>query len=378
MRLSLRPLALSALFVLGLAPPTAGCAVERAPINRVQANALAKSFFVGDLATPTDNPEFYMRTTMVDAAVGAGLGRALHQLRRAARDPCALADHGEGAARAARPTSWSRTPRSQGRARVPKTAGRRGVHHRRALRHPARLQPTTGEENNVIEENDVDRPWYEREYFRVDWSRNLITDAYDLDRSPSSASTTASNGIRWPTTSRSEQPRRARLRRGARLFRHHQQGLRGARRSSTTSGGATTRRAGSSAISPSSTATPARSRCARRSSRSGHTTTSRSSSTARRWTCSATSPGTASATTAATAWPTIAGTASPRAGTSSSAPTPSPSCSSATREETTPIGADPHRDDDQNGTEDECEAWAAARAATTSWASARSLCAIAR
>ena len=41
--------------------------------------------------------------------------------------------------------------------------------------------PTTGEENNVIVENDTDRPWYQREYFRVDWSKNLVTDAYDLD-----------------------------------------------------------------------------------------------------------------------------------------------------------------------------------------------------
>ena len=41
--------------------------------------------------------------------------------------------------------------------------------------------PTTGERINVLEENETDRPWYERESFRVDWSRNLITDAYDLD-----------------------------------------------------------------------------------------------------------------------------------------------------------------------------------------------------
>lgn len=33
----------------------------------------------------------------------------------------------------------------------------------------------TGEQTNVIDENSSDRPWYEREYIRVDWSRNLIT-----------------------------------------------------------------------------------------------------------------------------------------------------------------------------------------------------------
>ena len=50
-----------------------GCAQERDPINRVQANALAKSFFVGaDLQSPADDPEFYMRGTVVDVGYGAG------------------------------------------------------------------------------------------------------------------------------------------------------------------------------------------------------------------------------------------------------------------------------------------------------------------
>ena len=49
-----------------------GCAEERAPINRVQANALAKSFFVGgDLKSAQDDPEFYMRGTVIDVGYGA-------------------------------------------------------------------------------------------------------------------------------------------------------------------------------------------------------------------------------------------------------------------------------------------------------------------
>ncbi len=32
----------------------------------------------------------------------------------------------------------------------------------------------TGEQTNVLEENDYDRPWYDREYVRVDWSQNLL------------------------------------------------------------------------------------------------------------------------------------------------------------------------------------------------------------
>ena len=35
--------------------------------------------------------------------------------------------------------------------------------------------PVTGEEQNVLEENDLDRPWFERQYMRVDWSRNQLS-----------------------------------------------------------------------------------------------------------------------------------------------------------------------------------------------------------
>lgn len=34
--------------------------------------------------------------------------------------------------------------------------------------------PRTGEQTNVIREDSVDRPWYEREHIRVDWSKNLV------------------------------------------------------------------------------------------------------------------------------------------------------------------------------------------------------------
>lgn len=34
--------------------------------------------------------------------------------------------------------------------------------------------PATGNSTNVIEENSTDRPWYQREYMRVDWANNLI------------------------------------------------------------------------------------------------------------------------------------------------------------------------------------------------------------
>lgn len=35
-------------------------------------------------------------------------------------------------------------------------------------------EPSTGEERNVIEENALDRPWFQRDFMRVDWSKNLL------------------------------------------------------------------------------------------------------------------------------------------------------------------------------------------------------------
>jgi hypothetical protein len=37
---------------------------------------------------------------------------------------------------------------------------------------------STDEEQNIIEESDTDRPWYEREYMRVNWATSLLTVYY--------------------------------------------------------------------------------------------------------------------------------------------------------------------------------------------------------
>ena len=48
----------------------AGCASERDPINRVQPNALPKTFFLGaDLKSPNDDPEFRMKSFTVGSSV---------------------------------------------------------------------------------------------------------------------------------------------------------------------------------------------------------------------------------------------------------------------------------------------------------------------
>ena len=81
------------LALLSLVVVAFGCAEERAPINRVQPNALAKSFFVGDLADPGDDPEFYMRTTVVDAAASDILRESLRS-QRSGQEP--FFDRGPG------------------------------------------------------------------------------------------------------------------------------------------------------------------------------------------------------------------------------------------------------------------------------------------
>jgi hypothetical protein len=51
-----------------------GCAEELDPRSYVQPNALEKSFFVGaKLRDASDDPEFYMRNTIVEVGYGSGL-----------------------------------------------------------------------------------------------------------------------------------------------------------------------------------------------------------------------------------------------------------------------------------------------------------------
>ena len=58
------------MMLVGSACLAAGCASERDPINRVQPNALPKTFFLGqDLKSPNDDPEFRMKSFTIDSSV---------------------------------------------------------------------------------------------------------------------------------------------------------------------------------------------------------------------------------------------------------------------------------------------------------------------
>ncbi len=158
----------------------AACAEERPPIDRVQPNALDKAFFVGDLADPADNPEFYQRTAVVAADAGAG------------RDGLFTSSDAQPTVRVRFEITEKMLLARLTYERVEDTdfAGARRVadgqivaayaiesHFDIALDY----NPSTGERTNVVVENTTDRPWNERTYFRVDWSRNLISSAYELD-----------------------------------------------------------------------------------------------------------------------------------------------------------------------------------------------------
>ncbi len=162
-----------------------GCATERAPINRVQADALAKSFFVGDdLASSQDDPEFYMRTTVIDVGYGAGqdglftstYAQPVSRIRWQITSDQLIAR-----------LSYERIADSDGKGTNPSykmTEDGQVVAAYKIESHfdiRRDYNPSTGEEQNVIVENSTDRPWNERQYFRVDWSTNLVTDQYDFD-----------------------------------------------------------------------------------------------------------------------------------------------------------------------------------------------------
>jgi hypothetical protein len=159
-----------------------GCAEERAPINQVQANALSKSFFVGErLLDTSDDPEFWTQGTVVDVGYGA------------AQDGLFTSTYAQPASRIKwviqedlliGRLTYERIADSDG-----KGAGKHTDDGVIVVAYPITshfdirrdYNRATGEESNVVVENQSDRPWFEREYFRVDWSRNLNVDSYDFD-----------------------------------------------------------------------------------------------------------------------------------------------------------------------------------------------------
>lgn len=145
------------------------CAVQRDSINRVQPNALQKSFFIGDLSDPSDDPMFVTRNFVVDASeaqelVGISTASGVERIRWQITEDTLFAR------RAYSITSGD----NKGTSVEPNgdiiAAYKIDSHF--DVRNA--YNPATGEELAVQEENTADRPWYERDHFRVDWSKNLV------------------------------------------------------------------------------------------------------------------------------------------------------------------------------------------------------------
>lgn len=176
----MRRLGTAALFGM-VAYASIGCAQERDPRNYVQPNAMDKSFFVGaNLRDASDDPEFYMRNTLVDVPYGSGVdglftatyAQPLSRMKWEIQENSLYAR-----------LTYERIENSdhKGSKRTNDGAVVAMFHIESHFDVKRAYNPTTGEDLNVIEENTTDRPWYERQYMRVDWSQNLITDAYQLD-----------------------------------------------------------------------------------------------------------------------------------------------------------------------------------------------------
>lgn len=172
------------LMAAALAALVAACGEEQPFINRVQPLALKKEFFAGkDFSTTgtADDPEFWAQQTLVDVGYGAaqdGLftstyAQPLTRIKWVIRE-----DQIEAR------LTYERVQDSDGKGAGRASADGQLVAAFRIESHfdiKRDYNPSTGEQTNVVSENTFDRPWYEREYMRVDWSRNLNTDAYELD-----------------------------------------------------------------------------------------------------------------------------------------------------------------------------------------------------
>ena len=163
----------------------AGCAKERDPINRVQANAMAKSFFVGvDLKSPEDDPEFRMKAFNVGGTVGQsaytiGEYSALDRVRWEITENLLIARKAYEVApgadnRGTQKSDWDAKSADPNLVKTPNGAIVAAYRIQSHFDVKRAYNTATGEELNVVEENTSDRAWYDREYIRVDWTQNIV------------------------------------------------------------------------------------------------------------------------------------------------------------------------------------------------------------
>nr|MBK7065357.1 hypothetical protein [Deltaproteobacteria bacterium] len=189
------PLARAAsLALLALAPSlsTGGCAEERPAINQVQPDYLDKADLIPaeyallaaggrpEAVTPEvlrREPVFYTQTTMIAKPASTGFVgltsySELQKVRWEVTERLLLArlsyDFVRGAPGGA--GGIGQNPRTG------EIVAAFAISSHFDIRRS--YNESTGEELNVVVENDRDRPWHQRKFMRVDWSRNLV-DGYN-------------------------------------------------------------------------------------------------------------------------------------------------------------------------------------------------------
>ncbi len=148
-----------------------GCAEEREPISQVQPNYVKKLDLLGpDKDRPT---EWYMRMTVTEVQRSnefafPGYQDELRRIRWDVQEQYLIARR-----------SYELVSGSDGKGADPrKNDGVIVAMFPITMHFDIRraYNPLTREEQNILVPNTTDRPWWEREFMYVDWSRNLVTD----------------------------------------------------------------------------------------------------------------------------------------------------------------------------------------------------------
>lgn len=144
------------------------CGAERKPIDRVQPNALKKSEFAG---------EWYYQRTVIDVPSANGftfVGNGAEM----ARIKFDIQERTLYVRRQSEFILGADDKAQKGQKYSGEVIAAFAISSHFDIKYA--YNSTTGEQINVREENASDRPWYARDYMRVDWSNNLVHN-YDVD-----------------------------------------------------------------------------------------------------------------------------------------------------------------------------------------------------
>ncbi|MEZ4249780.1 MAG: zinc-dependent metalloprotease [Polyangiales bacterium] len=153
------------LFALALGLLAAACGDRQPPVNRVQPNVVEKALF-------NDGSAWYFLQTVIDSPYSASYTFVGEQ-GDTEKVVWEIQEDYLIARRAYQHIAGSDGAGISGANLTGAAVAMYKISSHFDIRRE--YNPVTGEEQNVISENSSDRPWYEREFMRVDWSENLIT-----------------------------------------------------------------------------------------------------------------------------------------------------------------------------------------------------------